>query len=77
MDINYTFGKEIDNSDTMEDNQYGNPGGSATNPDIKNLKNNLRLGGSDVKHRISGVFLYDLPFGLNLPETLHVQNLLQ
>ena len=63
LDMNYTFGKEIDNTDTMEDNQYGNPGGSATGLDIKNYKNNLRLGGSDVKHRVTGIFLFDLPFG--------------
>ena len=63
MDLNYTWGKEIDNTDTMEDNQFSNPGGGATGLDIKNLNNNLRLGGSDVKHRVSGVFLYELPFG--------------
>jgi hypothetical protein len=63
MDLNYTWSKEIDNTDTMEDNQYSNPGGGATGLDIKNLNNNLRLGGSDVKHRVSGVFLYELPFG--------------
>ena len=63
MDLNYTWSKELDNSDTMEDNQYGNPGGTATGLDIKNLKNNMRFGGSDVTHRMSGVFLYDLPIG--------------
>jgi hypothetical protein len=31
--------------------------------DIKNLRNNKRLGGSDLKHRANGVFLFDLPFG--------------
>ncbi|MEO8592385.1 MAG: TonB-dependent receptor [Candidatus Solibacter sp.] len=63
MDLNYTWSKELDNSDTMEDNQYGNPGGTATGLDIKNLKNNMRFGGSDVTHRMSGIFLFDLPFG--------------
>lgn len=43
----------------------GNPGGGIGGSalDIKNLSNNLRLGGSDVKHRLTGIFLYDLPFG--------------
>jgi hypothetical protein len=65
MDVNYTFSKEIDNTDTMADNQGQNSGGSATGSslDLKNYDNNLRLGFSDVKHRVAGTFLVDLPFG--------------
>ncbi len=65
IDLNYTFAKELDLTNTMEDAMLGNPGGGfgGNALDIKNLKNNLRLGGSDLRHRITGVFLYDLPFG--------------
>ncbi len=65
MDLNYTWGKEIDNTNTKEDAMLGTPGGSigATALDLRNLKNNLRLGGSDIAHRLTGVFLVDLPFG--------------
>jgi trimeric autotransporter adhesin len=67
IDLNYTWSKEIDNSDNMEDNQLGNPGGTATGLDVKNLKNNLHLGGSDIPHRLTGTFLVDLPFGAGKP----------
>ncbi len=65
MDLSYTFSKEIDNTNTMEDAMLGNPGGSPGSSmlDINNLKNNLRLGGDDAKHRMTGIFLYDFPMG--------------
>jgi hypothetical protein len=66
MDINYTWAKSLDNSDTMEENQYSNPGGGGSGYDIKNLKNSFRFNGNDIKHRITGVFLFDLPLGRNM-----------
>jgi hypothetical protein len=63
MDLNYTWSKEIDNTDNMEDNQGYNSGGTAANPDLTNFNNNRRLGFSDVPHRLTGTFLWELPFG--------------
>lgn len=63
LDAHYTWSKEIDNTDNMEDNQGFNSGGTAGNPDLLNLKNNRHLGFSDVPHRFVASFLYDLPFG--------------
>ena len=63
MDLNYTWSKEIDNTDNMEDNQNYNSGGTAQNPDFTNFANNRRIGFSDIPHRLVGTFLYDLPFG--------------
>ena len=63
MDVNYTWSKSIDNTDTMEDNQGFNAGGTAGNYDLKNLNNNRKLSFSDIPHRVSGTFLYSLPFG--------------
>ncbi|MEO8592663.1 MAG: TonB-dependent receptor [Candidatus Solibacter sp.] len=61
MDISYTWAKELDNTNNKEGDPGGTIGGTAL--DLKNLKNNVRFGGSDLKHRMTGVFLYDLPFG--------------
>jgi hypothetical protein len=63
MDVNYTWSKEIDNTDNMEDNQGYNSGGTAAAPDFTNFGNNRRLGFSDIPHRIAATFLYDTPFG--------------
>ena len=63
MDWNYTWSKEIDNTDNMEDNQGYNSGGTAAAPDFTNFNNNRRLGFSDIPHRLVGTFLYDTPFG--------------
>jgi hypothetical protein len=63
LDVNYTWSKELDNTDTMEDNQGFNAGGTASNPDVKNLRNNRRIGFSDIPHRLAATFLADLPFG--------------
>ncbi|MFB3777754.1 MAG: TonB-dependent receptor domain-containing protein [Bryobacteraceae bacterium] len=63
MDVNYTWSKSIDNTDTMEDNQGFNAGGTAGNYDVKNLNNNRKISFSDIPHRLSAVVLYDLPFG--------------
>jgi hypothetical protein len=65
MDATYTWSKEIDNTDNMEDNQNFNAGGGArgNNHSLTDPKLNRRLGYSDVPHRLVGTFLYDLPFG--------------
>jgi hypothetical protein len=63
MDLNYTWSKEIDNTDNMEDNQGYNSGGTAAAPDFTNFSNNRRLGFSDIPHRVAITFLYDTPFG--------------
>ena len=72
MDLNYTWSKEIDNTDNMEDNQGYNSGGTASNPDLINFANNRRIGFSDIPHRLAATFLYDLPFGKGKP--LEIQN---
>src|SRR5262249_18337940 len=72
MDVNYTWSKEIDNTDNMEDNQGYNSGGRAAAPDYLNFANNRRLGFSDIPHRIAATFLYETPFGRGKP--LEIQN---
>jgi trimeric autotransporter adhesin len=72
MDLNYTWSKEIDNTDNMEDNQGYNSGGTAQNPDLTNFANNRRIGFSDIPHRLVATFLYDLPFGRG--KALEIQN---
>jgi hypothetical protein len=61
VDLSYTWAKELDNTNNKEGDPGGTIGGTAL--DLNNLKNNLRFGGSDLKHRLTGVLLYDLPFG--------------
>jgi len=63
MDANYTWSKNIDNTDTVEDNQGFNAGARADNYSLYNLDLNRRIGYSDVPHRFVGTFLYELPFG--------------
>jgi hypothetical protein len=70
MDLNYTWSKEIDNTDNMEDNQGYNSGGTAAAPDYTNFNNNRRLGFSDIPHRMAATFLYDLPFGKGKPQEI-------
>jgi hypothetical protein len=72
MDANYTWSKEIDNTDNMEDNQGYNSGGTAAAPDYTNFLNNRRIGFSDVPHRFAATFLYDTPFGTG--KTLEIHN---
>jgi hypothetical protein len=72
MDLNYTWSKEIDNTDNMEDNQGYNSGGTAAAPDFTNFNNNRRLGFSDIPHRIAATFLYETPFGRG--KTLEIRN---
>ena len=49
MDFNYTWSKELDNTDTVEDNPGFNSGGSAGNLDITNMANDYRLGLIDIR----------------------------
>jgi trimeric autotransporter adhesin len=70
LSANYTWSKEIDNTDTVEDNQGFNIGGTGArgnNHDIFDPSRNRRLGYSDVPHRLNATFLYQLPFGHNKP----------
>jgi hypothetical protein len=63
LDASYTWSKDIDNTDTVEDNQGFNAGGGArgANHSLTNPRLNRRIGYSDVPHRLVGSFLYELP----------------
>jgi hypothetical protein len=64
MDANYTWSKELDYTTTaIEDGQGFNSGGTASAPDLLNLRNNKKYGFSDQPHRFVGVMLYESPFG--------------
>jgi trimeric autotransporter adhesin len=64
LDATYTWSRNRDNSDTVEDNQGFNAGGTAGfGYDIRDLEHNMHIGFSDVPHRLVGTFLYELPFG--------------
>jgi Carboxypeptidase regulatory-like domain/TonB dependent receptor-like, beta-barrel len=69
FDASYTWSKEIDNTDTVEDNQGFNAGASArgNNHSLTDPKLNRRIGYSDIPHRFAGTFLYELPFGAGKP----------
>jgi len=73
MDVNYTWSKEIDNTDNMEDNQGYNSGGTAAAPDLVHFANNRRLGFSDIPHRLVTTFLFESPLnhsGSNLVKAI-------
>jgi hypothetical protein len=65
IDANYTWSKNIDNTDTVEDNQGFNAGASArgNNHSLSDFSRNRHIGYSDIPHRFVGTFLYELPFG--------------
>lgn len=64
LDANYTWSRNRDNADSVEDNQGFNAGGTAGfGYDINDLEHNMHVGFSDVPHRLVGSFLYELPFG--------------
>jgi hypothetical protein len=67
FDFNYTWSKELDNTDNMEDNQGFNSGGTAGNPDLTNWANNTKVGFSDIPHRMVATVIYELPFGKGKP----------
>jgi hypothetical protein len=64
FDASYTFSRETDNTDTVEDNQGFNAGGNSRGGyDIFDGDRNMHIGFSDVPHRFVGTFFYELPFG--------------
>jgi hypothetical protein len=64
LDLNYTWSKELDYTDTViEDGQGVNSGGTVGNPDLLNPQNNRRYGLSDQPNRFVGVLVYESPFG--------------
>jgi hypothetical protein len=64
VDASYTWSRNRDNADSVEDNQGFNAGGTAGfGYDINDLEHNMHIGFSDVPHRLVGTFLYELPFG--------------
>jgi hypothetical protein len=64
FDASYTFSRETDNTDTVEDNQGFNAGGNTRGGyDLFDPENNRHLGFSDVPHRFVATFFYELPFG--------------
>ena len=65
MEAHYTLSRAMDDTDTHEDNQGFNAGGTSRNYDLNNPANNRRISHSDIPHRLVGTFLYDLPFGTN------------
>jgi hypothetical protein len=69
LDATYTWSREMDNTDTVEDNQGFNAGASARggNHSLYDFSLNRRIGYSDVPHRLQATFLYELPFGQGKP----------
>ena len=69
MDANYTFSRNMDDTDTVEDNQGYNAGGGPRGDayNIEDRSVNRHIGYSDVPHRFVGTFLYELPFGAGKP----------
>jgi len=66
LDVNYTWSKELDNTDNMADNQGQNAGFQSVGSgllDLKNWRNNRRIGLGDIPHRLAATFMADLPFG--------------
>ncbi|MGH9163628.1 MAG: TonB-dependent receptor [Vicinamibacteraceae bacterium] len=63
VDAHYTWSKNIDSTDTHEDNQGFNAGASSRNYSLLDMDVNRKLGHSDVPHRFVATFVYDLPFG--------------
>jgi hypothetical protein len=68
FDASYTFSREMDDTDTVEDNQGFNAGGNARGGyDLLNPAVNRHIGFSDTPHRLVGTFFYELPFGPDRP----------
>jgi trimeric autotransporter adhesin len=64
FDASYTFSRERDNTDTVEDNQGFNAGGNNRGGyDLFDEARNMHIGFSDVPHRFVATFFYELPFG--------------
>jgi hypothetical protein len=69
FDVNYTYSRNTDDTDTVEDNQGFNAGGGPRGDayNITDRSVNRHIGYSDVPHRLVGTFLYELPFGAGKP----------
>ena len=69
MDVNYTFSRNHEDTDNVEDNQGFNAGGSPRGDtySLVDASLNRHIGYSDVPHRFVGTFLYELPFGTGKP----------
>ncbi len=64
FDASYTFSREMDDTDTVEDNQGFNAGGNNRGGyDLFDRSRNRHIGFSDVPHRFVATFFYELPFG--------------
>ena len=71
MDVNYTWGKELDFTTTgIEDGQGVNYGGNTGTPDLINNRLNRNYGLADMPHRVVATLTYASPFGANGPFTL-------
>ena len=71
FDASYTFSREMDDTDTVEDNQGFNAGGNARGGyDILNPEVNRHIGFSDTPHRFVATAFYELPFGPDRPFTI-------
>ncbi len=71
FDASYTFSREMDDTDTVEDNQGFNAGGNARGGyDILNPDVNRHIGFSDTPHRFVATAFYELPFGPDRPFTI-------
>jgi hypothetical protein len=71
LDVNYTWGKELDFTTTgIEDGQGVNYGGTQGTPDLLNNSLNRNYGAADMPHRVVATLTYASPFGANGPFTL-------
>jgi hypothetical protein len=71
FDTSYTFSREMDDTDSVEDNQGFNAGGNArAGYDILDPDSNRHIGFSDTPHRFTATFFYELPFGPDRPFTI-------
>ena len=66
LDVNYTWGKELDFTTTgIEDGQGVNYGGTTGTPDLINNSLNRNYGLADMPHRVVATVTYASPFGAN------------
>jgi hypothetical protein len=71
LDVNYTWGKELDFTTTgIEDGQGVNYGGTQGIPDLLNNRLNRNYGAADMPHRVVATVTYASPFGANGPFAL-------
>ena len=71
LDVNYTWGKELDFTTTgIEDGQGVNYGGTQGTPDLLNNSLNRNYGAADMPHRVVATLTYASPFGANGPFAL-------